>query len=230
MYPCEPFSAAAFMNSASSCFKVSAVAFGDAETAGRVRGTAMIAAKHTTARTGRKGFIEPPCARILLHETVEPQGSQRNAEETRVSPVSSVVKNLFSCHNSNGAGSRRVTYFSCGLGSIGAAGFNSPGSGLRSNGIRFESDVGAGAAVRAFPGYRWTREIAGLGKGIATVCSTFFARNRIASQATQAIIPHQPNVRTTAAICVSWSSTPRLEKIVLKSCLANSGSPVVTSG
>src|ERR1035441_9271261 len=52
----------------------------------------------------------------------------------------------------------------------------------------------------------------------------------LASHAVTAIIPHQPNTRTTVAICVSWSRTPRLEKILKKSCSTKSGSPVVTRG
>src|SRR5208282_2586706 len=59
-------------------------------------------------------------------------------------------------------------------------------------------------------------------------CSEAF--HRLASQAAQASMPHQPSIRTTLAICVSRLRTPRLEKMRKKSCSTKSGSPVVTSG
>src|SRR5580692_7885336 len=60
MYPAEPFSAAAFMNSPSSCFRVSAAACGGAEAAGRAEARTTRAAKSTATTTVRKDFMRPP--------------------------------------------------------------------------------------------------------------------------------------------------------------------------
>src|ERR1700730_3009680 len=48
------------MNSASSCFSVSAVAFGAAEMAGREIGRTMVATRKATARKVRNDFMLPP--------------------------------------------------------------------------------------------------------------------------------------------------------------------------
>src|ERR1700693_1291128 len=48
------------MNSASSCFSVSAVAFGVAEMPGRAMGRTMVATRKATARNGRNDFMLPP--------------------------------------------------------------------------------------------------------------------------------------------------------------------------
>src|SRR5207302_8955317 len=60
MYPCEPFSAAAFMNSASSCFRVSPVSF-DGDAAERRLERATIASTSVTARRDRNLvlFMQP---------------------------------------------------------------------------------------------------------------------------------------------------------------------------
>src|SRR5256885_16793715 len=93
MYPCEPFSAAAFMNSASSCFSVSALSFaGDA--AERRLETATIASTSATARTGRNltVFMQPPLTRrtILLHgkksEPPRPRKTQGSARDEYFHP------------------------------------------------------------------------------------------------------------------------------------------------
>src|ERR1700686_3687439 len=60
MYPREPLAAGAFINSASSCFSVSAVAFGVAEMPGRAMGRTMVATRKATARNGRFDFMLPP--------------------------------------------------------------------------------------------------------------------------------------------------------------------------
>jgi hypothetical protein len=57
MYPAEPRSAAAFMNSPSSWRNVSAVAFPDVETSGRVLGTAIIAINAAETTTITNDFM-----------------------------------------------------------------------------------------------------------------------------------------------------------------------------
>src|ERR1700691_6118992 len=60
MYPTEPFSAAAFMNSPSSCFSVSAVVCGGAEAAGRTGARTIMPAKSAATTTVRNNFMRPP--------------------------------------------------------------------------------------------------------------------------------------------------------------------------
>src|SRR5580698_4898141 len=60
MYPAEPFSAAAFMNSPSSCFRVSAVACGGAEAAGRAKARTITPATSAATTTVRNNFMRPP--------------------------------------------------------------------------------------------------------------------------------------------------------------------------
>src|SRR5215471_9411486 len=57
MYPWEPLSAAAFMNSPSSCLRVSAVALGDADTAGREIGSTIAATTKMITKTSNPDFI-----------------------------------------------------------------------------------------------------------------------------------------------------------------------------
>src|SRR6266446_10577505 len=79
MYPCEPFSAAAFMNSASSCLSVSGLSFGGDATE-RTLERATIASTRVPKPTARNllVFIQPPETRTIL----TPQQKERTTENT----------------------------------------------------------------------------------------------------------------------------------------------------
>src|SRR5712692_3332249 len=80
MYPCEPFSAAAFMNSASSCFSISALSFGGDATEHRLE-RATIASTRVPKPTARSllVFIQPPETRTIL----TPAAKRANHREHR---------------------------------------------------------------------------------------------------------------------------------------------------
>src|SRR6202049_5370566 len=75
------------MNSASSCFSASAVAFGAADRAGRAMGRTTGATRKTTARNGRNDFMLPPGIARLFYS----DGGRRLARrESKAQPESSL--------------------------------------------------------------------------------------------------------------------------------------------
>src|SRR5579863_9556878 len=98
MYPCEPLSAAAFMNSPSRCFSISGVAL-TGEVENRLPGRTNIPATIAqSARIHADDFIRPPCVDILAATAKD-----FNRRERKETPRSSRRKSRASfCERASG--------------------------------------------------------------------------------------------------------------------------------